>query len=117
MDSPLGWTIVSQLTYANLTYALPSERWRRSQRSVAKTARGAFGSGASFGRSDCQDHGGPSCPQACADRAAPVRRSGPSRVFSLERLAFACITRALHEPEYARRCIELFYVIHFLPSS
>jgi hypothetical protein len=87
MDSPLGWTIVSQLTYANLTYALPSESWRRSQRSVAKTARGAFGSGAS------------------------------PRVFSLERLAFACITRALHEPEYARRCIELFYVIHFSPKQ
>src|SRR5215472_6637516 len=49
MDSPLGKTIVSQLTDVNLTYALPSERWRRSERSVAKMARGAFGSGASFG--------------------------------------------------------------------
>jgi len=69
MDSPLGKTIVSQLTDVNLTDALPNERWRRSQRSVAKMARGAFGSGASFGGWDCRDHGAPSRPPACADRA------------------------------------------------
>ena len=42
---PTSLTIVGQLTYANLTYALLSESWRRSQRSVAKTARGALAPG------------------------------------------------------------------------
>src|SRR5262249_13597339 len=68
MDSPLGETIVSQLTDVNLTYALPSERWRRSQGSFAKMARGACGS-ASFEGSDCREHEAHCCPPACADRA------------------------------------------------
>jgi len=69
MDPPLEATIVSQLTDVDLTDALPSERWRRSQRSVAKMARGAFGSGVSFGGWDRRDHGAPSRPPACADPA------------------------------------------------
>ena len=37
--------------------------------------------------------------------------------FLLRRLAFACITGALREAEYARRCIELVYVVHFCLSQ
>ncbi len=38
-------------------------------------------------------------------RAAPI--------FLLGRFAFAHITGALREAEHVRRCIELFYVVHF----
>ena len=37
--------------------------------------------------------------------------------FLLGKLAFACITGALREAEWARRCIELPYVVHFRLSQ